>query len=160
MAENTVKKAASTAKDATAKATEAAKATTAKAKDAASKVASSAPTSAKDATAKAKDATYTVVGLGVMGVNKIQAGVQDLLKAVRSDDLTDRLKAQASSAAKVTTATVAKADERIEAVITKVEESYQPYEERLPGQVQDLSRKARETGRNVRAQVRSKVLSA
>ncbi|MEI8052002.1 MAG: zinc-binding dehydrogenase, partial [Actinomycetes bacterium] len=142
-----------------AKATQTAKATTAKAAAAASKVASTAPTNAKDATAKAKDATYTVVGLGVLGLNKVQAQIQGLLKAVRSDDLAGRIKTQASDVAKATTDTVAKADERFEAVITKVEERFEPLEEKLPAQARDLSRKAREAGRSVRSQVRSKVLS-
>ena len=146
MAESTSKKAATSTK-----------AKAAKAQTTAKKAAESAPSTAKDA-------VNTVIGFGVMGINKVQSSARDLAK---TDEVTSRLSKvvdQAAEAAKSTsksaTGVVSKADERIEAAITKAEDAFETYEEKLPAQVRDISRKARETGRNVRAQVRSKVLSA
>ena len=142
MAESTKDQAADAVKNTAAKAKAAAQAAT--------------PTSAKDAADKAKDAAYTVVGLGVLGFNKAQAGARQLVTAVKSKDLNGHvstIKEQAGSVAK-------KADEQFEAVITKVEEKTQPLEEKLPEQARNLVKKAQDTGRDTRAKVRAKVFSS
>jgi len=186
-ATTTTKKASSTTRTSTAKASTAAKATTTKAtkaatsttakatqaaanatsmatataKSAAAKVTAAAPTNAKDAASKAKDATYTAVGLGVMGLTKIQTHARELVKSVNAGDVSsivDSVKDQVDTAAKATTKSVAKADEAVEAVIVKVEDSFSPYEERLPAQAQELARKARATRRSVHDKFRAKVL--
>ncbi len=152
MAENPVNKAAS-----------AAKSTADKARSTASAVAGAAPTSAKDASEKVKNAAYTLLGLGVMGLNKVQAQARQMAQTAKSKDLSDHLEAiktHAGTVAKATTDTVAKADKHVEATITKVEEKIQPLEDRLPAQARDLSRRARETGRETRAKLRSKVVSS
>gem|GEM_PF-2132436 len=134
------------------------------AQDAASKAkaaaAAATPTSAKDAAEKAKSAAYTVVGLGVMGFGKAQAGARHVVEVVKAKDLTEHvatLKEQANKAAKVTSETAAKADQQIETVITKAEERLAPVTEKLPDQARNLVTKAQETGRDTRAKVRAKV---
>ena len=156
MAESTSSKATSTAKATAAKAQSTAK-------DAATKAQTTAKATAKKATdatpRSAKDAVNTVVGFGVMGVNKVQAGARDLMKSVKADELTSRLGKVVDQATETAKSTGKQADERIEAVIAKAETAVAPYEEKLPAQVRDLSRKTRETGAKVREQVRTKVLA-
>ena len=145
------------------KATAAAKSAATKAKAAASAAADVVPTSTKDVRSTARDAAYTVVGLGVMGLNKAQSQARQLVDTAKSKDLIDRLESlrvHVGNVAKATTDTVGKADEKVESVITKVEERIQPYEDRLPDQARDVVRRARETGRETRAKVRAKVLSS
>ena len=145
MAESTTNKAASTGKATTAKAQTAAKSTAKKASDATPR--------------SAKDAVNTVVGFGVMGVNKVQAGARDLLKSVKADELGSRISKVVDQATETAKSTGKQADERIEAAIVKAETAFEPYEEKLPAQVRDLSRKTRETSAKVREQVRTKVLA-
>ena len=167
MAESTTNKAASTAKATAAKAQSTAKETAAKAQTTAKETAAKAQTTAKatakkanDATPRsAKDAVNTVVGFGVMGVNKVQAGARDLMKSVKADELGSRITKAVDQATESAKSTGKQADERIEAAITKAENAFVPYEEKLPAQVRDLSRKTRETGAKVREQVRTKVLA-
>ena len=122
-----------------------------------------APTSARDAAEKAKSAAYTVVGLGVMGINKAQAGARQLKVTVTSKDLgehVETLKAHAGQVAKATTGTAAKADKHVESAITKVEERIKPFEQKLPAQARELVQKAHDTGRETREKVRAKVFSS
>ena len=146
MAENTTKK------------------TTAQAKSSATKAAKKAT---EQAPKGAKDAANTVIGLGVLGVNKVQSSMRDIMKTVKADEMQGRLNKvveQAADAArntsKSTTKVVARADESIEAAINRFEASFEQYEDKLPAQARDLSKKARETGRKTREQVRQRVLSA
>ena len=156
MAESTTNKAASTAKATAAKAQTTAKATASKAQTTAKATAKKAT----DATPRsAKDAVNTVVGFGVMGVNKVQAGARDLFKSVKADELGSRITKVVDQATETAKSTGKQADERIEAVIIKAETAFEPYEEKLPAQVRDLSRKTREAGAKVREQVRTKVLA-
>ena len=53
---------------------------------------------------------------------------------------------------------MAKADDAVESAISKMEDSFSPYEERLPAQAQELARKTRETRRSVHDKLRAKVL--
>jgi len=171
VAKSTTAKTSDAAKAATAKSTEATKTAATKATDGAKSAAAkarsaataAAPTSAKDAAEKAKGAAYTVVGLGVMGINKAQAGARQLVVTVKSKDLSQHvtsIKSHAGTVAKATTNSVAKADKHVEATITKVEDRIQPYEQKLPTQARDLVKKAHDTGRETRAKVRAKVFSA
>jgi len=141
MAESTTNKAATSAKAQTA-----AKATGAK--------------KATDATPRsAKDAVNMVVGFGVMGVNKVQAGARDLMKSVKADEFGSRISKVVDQATETAKSTGKQADEAIESAITKAETAFAPYEDKLPAQVRDLSRKTRATSAKVREQVRSKVLA-
>ena len=108
-----------------------------------------APTSAKDAADKAKGAAYTVVGLGVMGFTKAQAGARSLVGTLHPKDLSETLKGG-----------VQKVDAGLETAITKVEGAFEPMAEKLPEQARSLVKKAQDTGREARAKVRSKVVSS
>ena len=147
MAESTTNKAATSAKAQTA-----AKATGAKAQTAAKKATDATPRSAKDA-------VNMVVGFGVMGVNKVQAGARDLMKSVKADEFDSRISKVVDQATETAKSTGKQADEAIESAITKAETAFAPYEDKLPAQVRDLSRKTRATSAKVREQVRSKVLA-
>jgi len=147
MAESTTNKAATSAKAQTA-----AKATAAKAQTAATKATDATPRSAKDA-------VNMVVGFGVMGVNKVQAGARDLMKSVKADEFGSRISKVVDQATETAKSTGKQADEAIESAITKAETAFAPYEDKLPAQVRDLSRKTRATSAKVREQVRSKVLA-
>ena len=147
MAESTTNKAATSAKAQTA-----AKATGAKAQTAAKKATDATPRSAKDA-------VNMVVGFGVMGVNKVQAGARDLMKSVKADEFGSRISKVVDQATETAKSTGKQADEAIESAITKAETAFAPYEDKLPAQVRDLSRKTRATSATVREQVRSQVLA-
>lgn len=157
-------KATATVKDQAAKA----KAQGKKAKAEGQKATGAATAKATQVTPKsARDAVNTVVGFGVLGVNKAQSTARDLAKTVKLDEVTSRVSKVADQAAdatksqrKAATGAIAKIDERIEDVIHRAEAVVESYEEKLPSQIAEISRKARETGAKVREQVRSRVLSA
>ena len=165
MAESTKKSSTKSAAD---KATSTVKDQAAKAKAQGKKATGAATAKATQVTPKsAKDAINTVVGFGVMGVNKAQATARDLAKTVKADEVANRVSKvvdQATDAAKTqrktATGAFAKIDERVEDVIHRAEAVVESYEEKLPTQLAEISRKARETGAKVREQVRSRVLSA
>jgi len=106
---------------------------------------------------KAKDAVYTVVGLGVLGAQKINVAAKAVQQKVDSAVDTDGLKAAVErNADDITTSMkrqAAKADAKVNEVIAMAEAIVAPYEEKLPAPAREASAKVREFATNVRHKV-------
>jgi hypothetical protein len=109
----------------------------------------------KEAATFAKDAAYIVVGLGVLGFQKLQAERVNLQKRVPQIGLTDeRLSDLRAGLGRQ----VRQFDEFVSTALGKVESSLQPLEEQLPTSARDIATKAHASVRQLHTQV-SKVLS-
>ena len=113
-------------------------------------------------TQKAKDAAYTIVGLGVMGAQKATAATKQATKQFSSGDTSTvidfgslRLKTKDASAAALRHLT--KADGVVEGALARIEEAFAPIEERLPGAAKDTVSRFKATGKELHAQVKTKV---
>ena len=106
---------------------------------------------------KAKDAMYTVVGLGVLGAQKINVAAKAVQQKVDVTVDTDGLKAAVERNADDITTTVkrqaAKADAKVNEVIAMAEAIVAPYEEKLPAPAREASAKVREFATTVRHKV-------
>ena len=106
---------------------------------------------------KAKDAMYTVVGLGVLGAQKINIAAKAVQQKVDSAVDTDGLKAAMERNTDDITTSVkrqaAKADAKVNEVIAMAEAIVAPYEEKLPAPAREASAKVREFTTNVRHKV-------
>jgi hypothetical protein len=108
-------------------------------------------------TKAARDAAYVVVGLGVLGFQRVQVRRQELQKrfAERSavqghlDDVRGEV-----------TKRVKDLDEVLEQAIVRFEASLAPIEERLPVPARDLTKQAHAQAREVRQQLRKLILQA
>jgi hypothetical protein len=106
---------------------------------------------------KAKDAIYTIVGLGVMGAQKINVAAKaartKVDETVDTEGLNAAVKsntAEFTSAVKRTAATV---DAKVNDVIAKAEAIVLPYEEKLPAATREVASKVRAMSTAARAKV-------
>lgn len=110
----------------------------------------------KEAATFAKDAAYIAVGLGVLGIQKLQAERVALQKRVPQitipDARWDDLRAGVSRQ-------IRQLDDLVGQAFDKVESSLQPLEEQLPASARELTTKAHASARQLRSQV-SKVLTS
>ena len=106
---------------------------------------------------KAKDAIYTVVGLGVLGAQKINVAAKAVQHKVDVTVDTNGLKAAVERNTDELTTSVkrqaAKADAKVNQVIAIAEAIVAPYEEKLPAPAREASAKVREFTTNVRHKV-------
>jgi hypothetical protein len=111
----------------------------------------------KGVTDLARDAAYVAVGLGVLGVQRVQVQRVDLKNKLSKDfSLEQRLSGVRSEVTKG----VKQIDDLVESAALFVETSLQPLEQQLPATVTQLTTKAFEQAREVRSQIRSKVVPA
>jgi hypothetical protein len=114
-------------------------------------------TISKGVTDLARDVAYVAVGLGVLGYQRAQ--VQRIeLKNKLSKDLS--LDQRLSGVRTEVTKGVKQIDDLVESAAQFVESSLAPLEDQLPPQVTQLTTKAFEQAREVRSQIRQRVLSA
>jgi hypothetical protein len=106
---------------------------------------------------KAKDAIYTIVGLGVMGAQKINVAAKaartKVDETVDTEGLNAAVKsntAEFTSAVKRTAATI---DAKVNDVIAKAEAIVLPYEEKLPAATREVASKVRAMSTAARAKV-------
>jgi len=106
---------------------------------------------------KAKDAIYTIVGLGVIGAQKINVAAKaartKVDETVDTEGLNAAVKsntAEFTSAVKRTAATV---DAKVNDVIAKAEAIVLPYEEKLPAATREVASKVRAMSTAARAKV-------
>ena len=106
---------------------------------------------------KAKDAMYTVVGLGVLGAQKINVAAKAVQQKVDAAVDTDGLKAAVERNTDDITTSVkrqaAKADAKVNEIIAMAEAIVAPYEEKLPAPAREASAKVREYATTVRHRV-------
>lgn len=106
---------------------------------------------------KAKDAIYTIVGLGVIGVQKINVAAKAARTKVDETVDTEGLNAAVkSNTADITSAvkrTAATVDAKVNEVINKAEAIVLPYEEKLPAATREVASKVRAMSTAARAKV-------
>lgn len=111
---------------------------------------------------RATDAAYTVVGLGVMGAQRATAATKQAAKQFNADgpgtklDF-DALLAKTKDATANAVRSLSKADGIFEGAISRIEEALAPIEEFLPSAARETVQKFRGAGKDIHAQVRSKV---
>jgi hypothetical protein len=86
-----------------------------------------------------RDAAYIVIGMGVIGAQRAQ---------VRREELTKQFNEA-----------IRQADARLAPVVDAVEAQFDTVVDRLPAPAKELIGPARQVGKDVRAQVRSRVVS-
>jgi mannitol-1-phosphate/altronate dehydrogenase len=111
---------------------------------------------------RATDAAYTVVGLGVMGAQRATAATKQAAKQFGTDgpgtklDF-DALFAKTKDATVTAMRSLSKADGIVEGAIARIEEAFAPIEEHLPEAARETVQKFRGAGKEIHAQVRTKV---
>jgi hypothetical protein len=114
----------------------------------------------KGVTDLARDAAYVAVGLGVLGYQRAQVQRVELKNKLATDfSLDQRLSGVRTNVRDNVTKGIKQIDELAETAATFVESTLQPLEDRLPSQVTQLTSKAREQAREVRTQIRQRVVS-
>jgi len=101
----------------------------------------------------ARDAAYVVVGLGVLALQRAQVRRQDLSK--RLAEPRAHVGSTVGDVREELARRVKDVDGRLETVITRLESSWEPVEERLPAQARTLLQQARTQAREARQQLRT-----
>jgi hypothetical protein len=111
-------------------------------------------TLSKGLTDLARDAAYVAVGLGVLSYQRVQVQRVELQNRLSQDvSLEERVDEVRQGVAKG----FRQIDELADSAAHFVETTLQPIEERLPAPVTQLTTKARDQAREVRAQIRQRV---
>ena len=105
----------------------------------------------------ARDAAYVAVGLGVLGYQRAQVQRVELKKKMAKDFSFDE---RLTGVRLEMTKGVKQLDEFVESAAHFVETSFQPLEEQLPATVTQLTGKAFDQAREVRNQIRQRVVPA
>ncbi len=108
----------------------------------------------KGVTDLARDAAYVAVGLGVLGYQRVQVQRVELQSKLSQDfSLDQRIDDVRQGVSKG----FQQIDDLAESATQFVETTLQPIEEKLPASVTQVTTKAREQAREVRAQIRQRV---
>jgi hypothetical protein len=105
----------------------------------------------------ARDAAYVAVGLGVLGYQRAQVQRVELKNKLGKDFSIDE---HLTGVRHEVTKGVKQFDEFVETAARFVETKFQPVEEQLPDQVTQLTTKAFDQAREVRNQIRQRVVPA
>jgi hypothetical protein len=108
----------------------------------------------------ARDAAYVAVGLGVLGYQRAQVQRVELKNKLGKDFSLDSLGQHRTAVRHEVTKGVRQFDEFVESAARYVETKFQPVEEQLPPQVTQLTTKAFDQAREVRHQIRQRVVPA
>lgn len=106
----------------------------------------------------ARDAAYVAVGLGVLAFQKAQVRRQELTKRLAEDR--GRVEYRFSDVREELGRQLKVADDTMEQLITRLETTLQPLEERLPEQARALVKEAQAQARQARRQLRQRLLAA
>lgn len=110
-----------------------------------------------EAAKKAKEALYTVVGLGVLGAQKINVAAKAVQSkfdvAVDTEGLKAAVERNTGDIATAVKRQAAKADTKVNEVIAMAEAIVTPYEEKLPTPAREATAKAREVATTLRHKV-------
>jgi len=107
----------------------------------------------EEVTKALRDVAYVVVGLGVLGVQRVQIRRHELMK--RLVDPRSQIEDRFDGARVEFTKRVKDVDAVVEQVIGRLEATFEPIEDRLPTQARDLVKQARTQARDARQQLRS-----
>ena len=105
----------------------------------------------------ARDAAYVAVGLGVLGYQRAQVQRVELKNKLGKDFSLDQHR---TAVRHEVTKGVRQFDDFVETAARFVEDKFQPVEEQLPAQVTQLTSKAFDQAREVRHQIRQRVVPA
>jgi len=109
---------------------------------------------------KVKEAGYTVVGLGVMGAQKVAEKSKALLdrSPVDVNQAVDQAKDQMKKVQNVAARSAVKVDDAAGKAVAKIEAATKPLEEKLPSSARTVVDKTRSTSKDLHDQFRTKVL--
>jgi hypothetical protein len=117
-------------------------------------------TLSKGVTDLARDAAYVAVGLGVLGYQRAQVQRIELKNKLAKDfSLGESLDGVRTNVRENVIKGIKQIDDLAETAANFVDSTVQPLEERLPASVTQLTTKAREQAREVRTQIRQRVVS-
>jgi hypothetical protein len=105
----------------------------------------------------ARDAAYVAVGLGVLGYQRVQVQRVELKNKLAKDFSLDE---HLTDARHEVTKGVKHLDDLVESAARFLETSFQPVEEQLPPTVTKVTSKAFDQAREVRNQIRQRVVPA
>jgi hypothetical protein len=114
-------------------------------------------TISKGVTDLARDAAYVAVGLGVLGYQRAQVQRVELQNKLSKDFSLDQ---RFDGVRTGVTKGFKQIDDLAETAAQFVETTLQPLEDKLPASVTQLTTKAREQARDVRIQIRQRVVNA
>ncbi len=118
-------------------------------------------TLSKGVTDLARDAAYVAVGLGVLGYQRAQVQRIELKNKLAKDfSLGKHVGGVRTNVRDNVNKGIKQIDEMAETASNFVESTLQPLEDRLPASVTQLTTKAREQAREVRTQIRQRVVNA
>lgn len=107
---------------------------------------------------KTKDVAFTVVGLGVLGVQKATQAVKHVQGSVDTDGVSAVVKTSTDKVTESVKKQAAKADAVVVKATKKVDEVVAPVEAKMPAPVREAANKAREARTKVHATVSSKIV--
>ncbi len=114
---------------------------------------------AKDIANVAKDATYVVIGAGVLGFQQAQVQRRELMaKLQEPSTIADRVssvRGDLTGAVHTVDGRVEDLIDRVEEIIERVEAVFAPFEDRLPAQARDITKKAHVQAKDARSQLRN-----
>ena len=114
---------------------------------------------AKDIANVAKDATYVVIGAGVLGFQQAQVQRRELIaKLQEPSTIAERVSAargDLTEAVHNVDTRVEDLMDRVEEIIERVEAVFAPFEDRLPTQARDITKKAHVQAKDARTQLRN-----
>ncbi len=111
----------------------------------------------KDVGNLARDAAYVAVGLGVLGFQRVQVQRVELKNKLSQNHSIDE---HLSGVRHEVSKGVKQLDELLESAVQFVESSLAPFEEQLPPSVTKMTNKAFDQAREVRGQIRERVVPA
>ena len=114
---------------------------------------------ARDIANVAKDATYVVIGAGVLGFQQAQVQRRELMaKLQEPSTIADRVssvRGDLTGAVHTVDGRVEDLIDRVEEIIERVEAVFAPFEDRLPAQARDITKKAHVQAKDARSQLRN-----
>ncbi|MHB8440135.1 MAG: hypothetical protein ACYDD4_13390 [Acidimicrobiales bacterium] len=108
-------------------------------------------------TKTARDAAYIVVGLGVLGVQRVQVRRQELNKKLAEPKA--QVEARITEVRGELTKRAKVVDDAVEQLIGRLEASLEPIEQRLPSQARNIVDQVQAQVRDARQQLRSLLLT-
>jgi ElaB/YqjD/DUF883 family membrane-anchored ribosome-binding protein len=114
---------------------------------------------AKDIANVAKDATYVVIGAGVLGFQQAQVQRRELMARLQEPStIAERVSTVRGDLAEAVQSADTRVEDlmdRVEEIIERVEAVFAPFEDRLPAQARDITKKAHVQAKDARTQLRN-----
>jgi len=114
-----------------------------------------------EAAKKATDAFYTLVGLGVIGVQKATKATKKVSDTVDANvtDGTDNVKKKVADVSSSLKDAASKVDGKVDAALKSLDNLVAPYQEKLPESAKAAVKKAREATDALRSVLKDKLLN-